>query len=659
MKTRTICIVALAAFIGVLLPMTPASAAGKITMINPSGYSTTKVISNKMDADNTYHFVAAVSSIPTQPIVEFQVLNLAQIGGGEVATLTATRVGTSDTWEADFGIPAGTVDGTQYQVSAIIYSNNGTTEDSSEQTLITIQNTPPAQANTAEIAYPMAGGPVGFFHPRDKATNSVVTGFASEGTQQVRVLYSTTAIGSPAEWSECGSAVPGSTAPHAWRARCNLKDTDNFTTVKAIAAVANSTPPPGPPQAAGDESGDAHRVFPYAQVPTKIDFDESQIQADPTKCEPFTIEVDDQSNVPIAGLNLDLHGKGPSDQLRFSEMTDDTTQLAINSPFQAPDQGHSKEAAGKCKPTNAANQQGEHNVAGGADIKHIESVAGTNNQGQFTAVLLSPDAGGTQVTAWADENDNDAPDLTEASGSAQIGWGQAPPPPEKTLFVDPSQANATVGDCQKFVAVARQNGSPLSGQNVDIHISNPNGVAFCNPGGSTTRPPDSGNHTGDKDNDGDNTFHNEGETDSSGQVIFGVTSTSTGDTDIFVWLDDTDNDVQDSAETITTAKVTWQEEGARSISLKSNKKKAHSGSMVTFSGTISGSDACSDNQAVKLQWRKPSGHRFHRLTRTKTNTQGDYTVRVEVNQTRDYRAVAPKNGPCEKAPSHIVTVRAT
>ena len=49
------------------------------------------------------------------------------------------------------------------------------------------------------------------------------------------------------------------------RLTCSLPDNVDPSAVTAVAVVTNDTPPPTPAQPANDESGDAHRVQPYAQ----------------------------------------------------------------------------------------------------------------------------------------------------------------------------------------------------------------------------------------------------------------------------------------------------------------------------------------------------------------------------------------------------------
>ena len=225
-------------------------------------------------------------------------------------------------------------------------------------------------------------------------------------------------------------------------------------------------------------------------------------------------------------------------------------------------------------------RQGEHSVPGGDDLKHIESTptGGTNNSGQFTFVLRSGTTGGTQITAWGDENDDDnASASTEPVGSAQLGWGEPPPAPVTVLTLDPSSATGNTGGCERFEATATQNGTAQAGRNVDIHIKDPAGVAFCDPGGSTVTAPNAGGHTGDVDPGAENTHHAEGTTNSTGDVIFGVTSSETGETSITVWLDANDGDTQDQDETATAGTVEWLQPGGRDVTLQSSSKSVRKG----------------------------------------------------------------------------------
>ena len=659
-KLRRVVIMTTLTLVGALLPVLPSQAAPSIQLLNPSGYSGTLRISTKEDANgNTaYHLVAWAAEVPANPLVEFEIGATPTIPGGpeepSLATVTATRVG-NDTFHGD--LTAATLTDGQYFLRAILYGGftaPGTgAEVARDQEPITVQSGEGVAANTVEMAYPANGGPFGFWRTGQGAANGVLTGFASDGTNTVRALFSTTTPGQSPEWTQCGAGAVS--AENDFRVRCTLPAATNPSAVRAVAAVANRAPAAPVATPSSDETGDAHRVVPYTQNPSSVTFDQSSFQTELNDCTPLTVTVKDQSGIPIAALNVDVHAQGPDDQLRFA------TEDGTNSPFQAPDAAHSgNEGTVKCEPTDVNGQQGDHNVPGAPDLKHIESTptGGTNNSGAFTFVLQSAKQGGTQITAWGDENDDDNVSAsTEAVGSAQLGWGVAPPPPVTVLTLDPSSATGNTGGCERFEASATQNGAAQAGRNVDIHIKDPAGVAFCDPGGGTVAAPNSGGHTGDADPGAENTHHAEGTTSSTGDVVFGITSSQTGDTAINVWLDANDSDSQDGDETATAGTIEWLQPGGRDLTLQSSSKSVRKGARVTFSGRISGADACKIDQAVKVKARKLSGGRFKSFASVRTNDEGAYSFNKRVTKSKKYRAFAPKSGPCNKARSNTITVR--
>ena len=652
-----------ALLIGALLPASPATAAPTINILNPSGYSPTLRISTKQTSatDTTYHLVAWTGETPANPFVEFELGPTPGVVSGNdpaaIATVDGTKVG-DDTFEGF--LTTTTVPDGQYFLRAILYSGfvgPGTgTEVARDEVSVTVQSTEAAAANTVELAYPANAGPLGFWRTGGQKGVAVLNGFASTGTNQVRALYTLNNPGTEPTWQECGS---DSVSNGTFRVRCTLETASvNPSSVKAVAVVANQTPPPGPAQAAADQTGDAHRVVPYLQNPTRITIEPGSSSTDVNKCTALVVTALDQSDVPVATLNIDVHAQGPDDQLRFATRSIDSSPQ--HSGFKEPDAEHSGiEATAKCEGAAPDNKQGDHNVPGGADQKHIESTAGTNNQGEFRFFLLSGQNGGTVITAWGDENDDDSVNASnEALGGAQLGWGQAPPPVSTQLTLDPSSASGAVDECVRMVASATQNGVGQSGKNIDVHITNPSGVSFCNPGDSTTSAPDGGGHAGDIDPTPENTHHAEWTSNTSGEVIFGVTSTGSGTTNVTVWLDDNNSDTQDSSETVAAGTIEWQEEGGRTISLQSSKSSARRGSKVRFFGHIDGADACSDGQEVTIRARRPSGGRWRTVGTATTDDNGDYSKRITVRRTRNYQAIAPANDPCEKAVSNKIKVRA-
>lgn len=168
------------------------------------------------------------------------------------------------------------------------------------------------------------------------------------------------------------------------------------------------------------------------------------------------------------------------------------------------------------------------------------------------------------------------------------------------------------------------------------------------------RDPDAGEHVTGVHSDG--TKHGEGELNSSGQFVFGVTSASQGETLVTGWLDEVDDDTL-SNEPSTGTRATFGVSGERSISLDAGRRAVPRGRKVRLFGAVSGAEACEAGQTVRLKARRPGG-RFRTIGTRTTDGGGEYAFRVRVRKTKDYRAVAPRDGICEVAKSGTVRVRA-
>ncbi|MCA1705948.1 MAG: hypothetical protein LC808_22880, partial [Actinobacteria bacterium] len=100
-----------------------------IQLLNPT-QGTTPYISDKNDGtDTAYHIVAAVSTVPANPAAEFEF----EDADGTRTSVTATRVGASDTWEAFFDIPGSMADGT-YTLRAVLFSGPSEVARDEEET---------------------------------------------------------------------------------------------------------------------------------------------------------------------------------------------------------------------------------------------------------------------------------------------------------------------------------------------------------------------------------------------------------------------------------------------------------------------------------------------------------------------------------------------
>ena len=647
---KTIVLSAVALMVG-LLPIPSAKAAPAIQLLNPSGYSgASPEMSTKNDVDGAYHFVAWVPTMPPNAIVEFEVQTAA---GNSLRTIDSQRVGI-DTFEA-FDNLSNLLDGT-YQIAALLYSNGEQVSEGIDRQTVTLRNSV-GQVESAELLHPTNGGALGFFTPKSGRPRAMVDVRTSEGAQQARVLLTTSRPGAEPQWTQCGSAAADDTG--FARVRCTLPEGMNAAAVTAVAAAANQTPPPGPAQQAADDSGDAHRVTVYDAIPTTVNVDPEAVQATVSECKKFSVTVLDQLSRPLSAVNVDIHAVGPSDQLQFGSSADVDAM-----DFQAPNDGpHSSEAARQCTRIAPERRQGDTNRIGANDEKHIESLItgvtnpGTSNNGVFTFNLYSDVIGGTQVVAFADVNDDDLQQPSEASGGARVGWGQEPPAAAKQVFLDPSSGSATVGSCQRFVFTVKEGGSPASGQNADVHISSTETTpTFCSPSDATgTRTPDQGEHvTGVH---GDGSRHIEGELDVQGRMIFGVTAPSEGRVVVQAWVDESDDDTFTSGEPTAGGAVTFGVSGDRQISLQSSRSAVPKGRRARLYGAIDGAPSCEGGQTVKLRSRVP-GSRFRTIGQTTTTSSGEYAFRVRVTKTKDYKTLAPRAGVCDKATSRAVRVRA-
>jgi hypothetical protein len=638
-----------------LLPIGPAMAADpKITFLNPSGYSTTMTISDKPDRDSLVHLVAWVQAVPANPLVEFEI----QPAVGNAITLDGERA-SDDTWEAFAGV-SGLTDGT-YTLRAILYSNLTEAASTTQDVSLTRNDpVPPPAADTVELTYPPNATSLGFSNITGKRPAALLEAVVSDGTDQVRALYTTTAPGLAPNWISCGAEAVPSTGQNV-TVRCTLAENTAFQSVTAVAVVANNTPVPSDPSPFADATGDAHRVSPYSQVPTSVSVTPETVRVDPGACVLLTARVRDQSGRSIAAANVDVHVVGPNDQIRFGtiQRTTSPTASQLTSGFQAPDKSHVSSQDGiDCGNEERAGRQGDHNIPGANDPQHIESTTGSDDEGKFFFALFSDSSGGSVVTTFVDNDDDDVLDANEATGGARIGWGQDAPAPTTELFFDPRSSAGTSGDCQRIVLAVKRAGNALPNVNVDIHASGPDStIAFCTPSdGTIGRAPDQ-NHVGNADDE--TTRHVEGETNTAGQFIFGVVSGSGGTTNLLGWLDELDDDIQTAGEPIANASVQWDISGARTISIRSNKSSVPAGHKVNISGSIDGAGACESEQKVRLMARRLNATRFQRVTSTVTDASGDYLFQVLVKRSKKYKTVAPAAEVCDVARSRAITVRAT
>lgn len=499
-----------------------AQAAPTVQIINPSDYafhgqpeppdgspprpaqvSDRKTGSDESDdaQEDTYRFVAVSSNTPADASLEFE---LAQ-GPLNVVTEAATRVA-NDTFELNYdtsSLPDG-----QYTLRAILYSGTGiaaqeVSRDERPVLLVDGNPRPEAAAPTVDIDYPENGQPAGFYtHPITGQTNILVDFEYSAGISWVYVFYTLSDPGDEPIWKECALDLFGgdATVPAgSGRLQCVLESQDQGgQSVTGIAVLANDTQDPfgAGPDPSFNRSGDAVRITPYAQAPTSMSIDRLTVRSDTNTssfpCSPSQlVTVNDQSGRPIGNANVDVHAIGPSDQLKFwhSSRPD---PLAAQPPsvlnYQAPDKGHGNEQARACstrqntaqEQAQFARRQGEHNRPVAPDVKHIESgSAGTPDSGRWGISMWSDRQGGTLLTFWSDEDDDDQYCSEEPAVAASIGWNQnAPDPvlevPEKTICpvpVPPPPGSSTGPDPSTTTSTEEPDGCTIRGTNGDDQLT--------------------------------------------------------------------------------------------------------------------------------------------------------------------------------------------
>jgi hypothetical protein len=302
-------------------------------------------------------------------------------------------------------------------------------------------------AETVEMTYPVNGGPLGVLIRQDgsggnftiEAVVSQGSGDPDFGTQFVTPFYTISEFGEEPVWESCGGYSGTSNnddGSRTARVRCATNAGDYALDVTGVALVANDTPEEvdivNGPDPTFDDSADAHAVTPYFQRVNSVTLDpvttNDQARA---QCAQFVATALDQNSRPVGNVNIDVMAQGPSDQLKFDAYTGNGR---VSDNQQVPDKNHpgNGEPAISCQNGNRLNstgRQGEHNVPGGNDLKHIESVGGTDLGGEFEFALAADRDGGTQVMAYADENDDDLFCSEEKSASAAVGWNQGAPSP--------------------------------------------------------------------------------------------------------------------------------------------------------------------------------------------------------------------------------------
>ena len=400
-------------------------------------------------SDGAYRFSAWVAGAPADASVFFTVVQGSLDFELPAVRPTDSSSSSSDTWESSWDIPPDVLNGPATATAYVVLDNEPIAQKSVEVTILRV-------SPGTDLAYPHSGGPFGTFAPLATSlpedgpavpaspagtVDALYSGTAD--MSYVRSFYTTSAPGTEPVWHVCGTEPVGSTSNDQADngVRCTADDPADAGRMTAVAAVANNSP--GDYDETFNQSGDAVRVAPYAQRPAALALDTPAQRVDKDAAsERFfcsstvTATVVDQLGRVVPGANVDAEAVGPTDALRFHT----SSVLGGNVP---PDRGpHSVETAFDCTgrpevpPANARpGKQGEHQIFGFPDVKHIESGAGTSDRGTAGFRLFSSAPGVTSLNVWVDEVDdgcaaNDDRFATgEPSAAGSIGWDEDPATP--------------------------------------------------------------------------------------------------------------------------------------------------------------------------------------------------------------------------------------
>ena len=381
----------------------------QISFVNPSPYggSGTRV-SNKPDANSTYHIVTRVDAFDV-PGVE---LFISSDSGTTFQKIgDAQRVGASDTWEFywDVAVPdrsyvlRAQITGTDRRedITITVNKEDGTGDDPTDFAF-----------ETLEITRPFATQSVPFSN-----RETIVEGVVSEGTEGVDLFYTKVAAKdtpASADWISCGFTEPNE--DRSFQGTCTLQGSDQASSVTGIAAItydctdADCNPAPGsggiPREPGQRDSGDAHRVFGFEGRPA-VSIEPAETTARPGSCQRMVMSVADETGQALADQNVDVHATGPTDDVQFCDPDGGA------SPRTAPDQGNHATQSGQ-------EDEGAHQESS-PSTKHTEGT--TNSSGRFVFGVISGARGDSQLLGWVDQNNNDVQD-DEPSDTAVIRWGQ-------------------------------------------------------------------------------------------------------------------------------------------------------------------------------------------------------------------------------------------
>jgi hypothetical protein len=575
--------------------------------------------------DQTYHITAATTGEVPNSIVEASLAFSKdllpppsapvdpepRVNGTDFEIGLMSRVAEDlDVYELDWDIPDNVPDGPALLVVRVYeYTSQGFVERAKDEVEVSIQHnaqSPPTDREdpvpTVGLTWAPMGGELGFYrsvaqggNPLTSATvwATVVDGTTSSSTSGVTLNYSIDPLSKMKKFTSCGSAfafTPQPDGTKTFRGICELKGADLPTEVTAVGAIPSRTD-----FATGATNGAAevHTVTPYIQDTRKMDLQIEPFpiaRALPKACLPFVATVHDQFGRPVPSVNIDVDFQGPTDNAGFGATSFSFLPVPQLSSFlasgTAPNSGgYARRTRSICNSEDRSSiQEGFRRVVAGPDIAHVEfqtdaGFGGAAGIGGAVFDVRSSTRGIGHLTGWVDDEpmtsdavsrlpDTDLLEETETPSIATAYWYAE----DLTLVLDREQSAVRPGDCAVFAVKVGSGSDVAERMNVDVHASGPDGISFCDPPeASPRRSPEAGGHTtgaageGHDAGGGQPTIHTEGETDSQGDFVFGITSPVGGDAQVVAWLDgekDTtanaaDDDVLGFGEITAETTQTW------------------------------------------------------------------------------------------------------
>ncbi len=618
----------------------PSGTAPQIELLNPS--SNSNVVSDKdsdpsanTDATDTqYHFNAWARNIPADPLVEFFIIQ-----GNSTILLGSSTLKGSDTFDVFAAIPdtledtdldvMGDPTGNTAVVRAVLYANNGAQEvDRDEQTVIVNQKPDPAgdqlmqgernrrnPAETIEMTYPVNTGVMGFFTQQGQQPTGVVEVTTSADTNEVAVSYTTSPVGTEPNWVDCNSTNE-SRANAADGVRCTLQSgvrPDQVTAMAVVAMDEESSAPGGQqPREIEKNAGDAHRADGFEQEPAAVFVSSHTVPAASMPgCSPVvTVSVQDGTGREVVNAQVDVHAQGPHDNLWFNTHDAETDAAGDPDSNDAPE-NHTTESGRRCSDGTFGGTQGDHEIGGGFDRKHIESTDRTDDNGEFTYRMYGEVPGGTTMTAWVDRDDDDRFCSTERSGSGTITWGSGGP-------AAPPAEGAEIQTCP--APTPTPTGSPP-----------PTGSPSPTPPPTVSPTPSP-----------------------TGSVSPTPTPSPTGSATATPTPTPTATPTGTPPPTATTGGTTPSPQpAAREITLEASESRKTFGRRFTLSGTVeSSSSACTDFVSVQILRDVLGGNdNFETFATEQTDANGAFTASFDADMSANYIAQVAETPTCGEATS--------